>query len=173
MSEDAASYGLAIPDAGPVVEYRRTALMFVDRPTWEQSESLVNTLFTMDRTINWWIGDAILMLEAVFPQNFAQLFPDGMDAKTLANKRWVASKIIPSRRREGLSWSHHDAVAGLDEAQQEEVLMAAELNSMSVAEVRKMVKALQGKVPKEKEPKVWHVTCPECGCQFEFSEDSQ
>lgn len=170
MSEEQASYGLTIPDAGQVVEYQKTALAFRNRPTWEQSESLVNTLMTMDHAVSWWIGDAILMLEAMFPQNYTQLFPDGLDAKTLTNKRWVSSKILPARRRESLSWSHHDAVAGLDEAQQEEVLTTAELNKMSVSDTRKMVRAMQGKGPKEKEPKVFHVQCPECEHEFDWQD---
>ena len=39
----------------------------------------------------------------------------GFDEGTLRNRKWVAARIPLSRRRDTLSWSHHEAVAKLDD----------------------------------------------------------
>ena len=146
-----------------VVEYQSNALVFLEKPSWEQAESLVNTLMTMEAAVNHWIGDAVIYFEAVFPDVYPQLFPEHA-AKSLANMRWVSSKIEQSRRRETLSWSHHEAVSGLDRPEdQDEVLETAELNNMTVSETRKMVRAMKGKPDPVKEPKTIHVVCEHCG----------
>ena len=150
----------------PVVEYQKNALVFLDKPSWEQAESLVNTLLTMNGSVQFWLGDAMNHLAGWYPE-YEQLFPDGYSAKSLANIKWVASKIEPTRRRE-LSWSHHEAASGLDNPEdQDEVLETAELNDMTVSETRKMVRAMKGKPDPVKEPKVIHCVCPECQCEFE------
>ncbi len=150
-----------------VVEYRKNSLGFLREPSWEESEVVVETLLKMEEAVQFWIGDAMLYLSGVFPANYEQLFPDGYAAKSLANMRWVASKIEPSRRRE-LSWSHHESASGLDRPEdQDEVLETAELNSMTVSETRKMVRAMKGKPEPVKEQKTIHVVCEECQHEME------
>lgn len=155
----------------PVVEYKKNSLVFLATPSYEQAESTVNTLLTMEGAVNHWIGDAILYLEAAFPNTYTQFFPDGYKAKSLANMRWVSKRVPPSRRREGLSWSIHEAVAGLDNPDdQDEALETAALNDMTVSETRKMVRAIKGKPEPVKEPKIIHVCCEQCGHEFEVTE---
>ena len=153
---------------GPIVDYQRNALVFLQRPSWEQAESLVNTLLTMEEAIQFWLGDCMLYLSSVFPANYEQLFPDGYAAKSLANMRWVASKVPVSRRREELSWSHHEAVSGLGDETQAEVLETAVLNDMTVSETRNAFREMKGEVPVSKPPKTVHVVCEECQHEMEI-----
>ena len=154
----------------PIVEYERNALVFLQKPSWEQAESLVNTLLTMEEAIQFWLGDCMLYLSSAFPTNYEQLFPDGYAAKSLANMRWVSSKVPMSRRRVELSWSHHEAVSSLEDETQAEVLETAVLNDMTVSETRNMVKEMKGEGPVAKPPKVIHCVCPECQHAFEVTE---
>ncbi len=55
---------------------------------------------------------------------------------TLKNRASVARRIEPSRRREGLSWSHHAEVAKLDPGEAEAALSEAALYSWSVDRLR-------------------------------------
>jgi len=150
MTEQQAEYAIS---KQTVAEYQKDSLSFNRVPTWEEAEIVVNSLMRMDAAVNWWIGDAILFLEACFTEDYTQLFPEGYAAKSLANMRWVASRIQPSRRREPLSWSHHEAVASLDEQLQDELLQMAEEEGWTVKQIREAARAAQGKLPAPKQDK--------------------
>jgi len=81
----------------------------------------------------------------------------------------VASRITPVRRLATLSWSHHEAVAGLEPDQQDGLLAQAEVEGWTVREIRGAARELIGKLPKPKEPKAIKikVKCPECEAEFE------
>ena len=136
----------------PVAEYQENSLSFNHPPTWEEAETVVKTLLRMDGAIQWWWGDTMLILDATFGEEYVQLFPDGYAAKSLANMRWVASRIAPSRRRE-ISWSHHEAVAPLEEKLQDELLQIAIEEQWTVRQMREAARAAQGKLPAPKEDK--------------------
>jgi len=136
----------------PVAEYQENSLSFNHPPTWEEAETVVNTLLRMDGAIQWWWGDTLLILDATFGEEYTQLFPDGYAAKSLANMRWVASRIPPARRRE-VSWSHHEAVTPLEEQVQDELLQMAVDEQWTVRQIRAAARAAQGKLPAPKEDK--------------------
>ena len=60
----------------------------------------------------------------------------GFDEGTLRNRKWVAARIPLSRRRDTLSWSHHEAVAKLDDGDADALLAAAETYSWPVRRMR-------------------------------------
>jgi hypothetical protein len=67
------------------------------------------------RGSQWWLGDALNYGEGAYGEAHAQYVEQaGYSVKTLLNLSWVAAAVAPERRREDLSWSHHEAVAGLD-----------------------------------------------------------
>jgi len=150
------TYEVARPDAG-IVQYNHNSLSFIQQPTWEQAEVVVETLLKMSGAIQFWMGDTILMVEGCFPQTYTQLFPDGYKSKSLANMRWVSSRVDPSRRRGELSWSHHEAVGALEPGMQDDLLAEAIIEQWTVSQLRAAVRLAQGKLPAQQKP------CP--GCQ--------
>jgi hypothetical protein len=92
----------------------------------------------------WWIGDCLNWL---YPndKSHGRFTPwvgaTGLDEKTLYNLKWVCSRIEISRRREGLTYSHHAEVAPLEPEEQEYWLARAD-------EERWSAKALRAKLRK-------------------------
>jgi len=65
--------------------------------------------------LRWSIGDWLLFGEGKFGEEAAQIADAvGRSVHTMQNYTWVCSRVAPSRRRPELSWSHHEAVAGLE-----------------------------------------------------------
>jgi hypothetical protein len=95
--------------------------------------------------VRWLIGDWLLVGEALYGERHAQwVEATGYDAGALANFRWVASRIPPSRRREEpCSWGHHEAVAGLEAEEQEALLGRAVASRWTRAQLREAVHALR------------------------------
>jgi hypothetical protein len=60
----------------------------------------------------------------------------GYDVQSLMNMSYVASRFEPSRRRPGLSFSHHAELAGLAPEDQELWLDRAEAGGLSVRALR-------------------------------------
>lgn len=60
----------------------------------------------------------------------------GIDAKTLRNIVYVASRFELSRRRDNLTWTHHAEVAALEASEQEEWLDRAVDLRLSATDLR-------------------------------------
>jgi hypothetical protein len=133
----------------------------------------------MGRNVGWWIGDWLRFGNAAYGERYVRAARvTGYDIQTLMNMVYVASHIDPSRRREGLSWSHHAEVACLSPAEQDRWLDRAEEERLSVRclrqELRRERRALEapddgGRAqltqtaaadPHEGESQV---VCPSCG----------
>jgi len=77
-------------------------------------EESAERLMFIEAGIQWTVGDWFNMGERIYGEMYSQV----MDASklaygTLANYKYVASKVEFSRRRENLSYSHHQEVASL------------------------------------------------------------
>jgi len=95
----------------------------------------------IEGAVHWWIGDWLNYGEKTYGETYAQaMSKTGLPYGTLANDKFVASKIEFSRRREKLSWSHHYEVAALEPAQQDELLDQAEAERLSMRQLRQAVK---------------------------------
>ena len=152
----------------PIVDYQENALVFLDKPTEEQAESVVDTLIRIHTSSGIWIGDAAIQLEAYYPQTYSQFFPDGEISKTILNKMAIARKIPPSRRRNACP-SVVDVAAGFDSVEeQDELISLAADGGHTVEEIRQIAREMKGKPPKQ--PKVHSVACPECNHVFIFEE---
>jgi len=142
--------GLVLP--GAVSE---TALALPDGLTFDEWAQVGEALGTMDRASAWWTGDWINAGERHYGESYAQaLDRTKLDYQTLANRAWVASRVEFSRRRENLSWGHHEVVAALGPAEQDTWLDRAEVEGWSVHELRRAIKApllLEAPVPAEGE----------------------
>jgi len=123
------------------------------------------------RCIQWLLGDWIAYGNAKFGERYARAAKiTGYDTQTLMNMVYVASHFPISRRREGLSWSHHETLAGLRLEEQEHWLDQAVAHRWSVSDLRTMVRAARSEDPPAVEEGGRStsrsgavVSCPRCG----------
>lgn len=132
------------------------------------------SLGTLGRCSKWWIGDWIRYGNSKFGERYTRATTiTGYDAQSLMNMVWVASRFDISRRRENLSWSHHEAVASLEADEQEKWLDRASENRLSVADLRLELRTAR-KAAAEEEPEDEvdeegnEVTCPHCRRPFKL-----
>ncbi len=93
------------------------------------------------RCIQWLLGDWIAYGNERFGERYARASKiTGYDSQTLMNMVYVASRFEISRRRENLSWSHHETIAALDHHEQDRWLDQAQANRWSVADLRMMLR---------------------------------
>jgi hypothetical protein len=130
-------------------------------------------LGAMGRCGQWGLGDWIRYGNTKFGERYTTASRiTGYDAQTLMNMVYVASRYEISRRREGLSWSHHEAAAALDPEEQDRWLDLAEAQKISVSDLRAELRsarraaekaasnASQTETPRENP----HLeVCPTCG----------
>lgn len=82
----------------------------------------------MGRSAGWWIGDWLRYGNAAYGERYVRAArATGYDVQTLMNMVYVASRFPASRRRENLSWSHHEALAALEPEEQDMWLDQASL----------------------------------------------
>jgi hypothetical protein len=94
-------------------------------------------LGAMGRCGQWGLGDWIRYGNAKFGERYARAASiTGYDVQTLMNMVYVASRFEISRRRENLSWSHHETLAALDPAVQDHWLDQAVTKRLSVSDLR-------------------------------------
>ena len=100
------------------------------------------------------IGDAILQGEHLFgEESYGAVDEMGLSPEAMKEYVRVAQRVPPSRRRKGLSWSHHRAVAALEPPAQKEWLAKAKSEGLSHHALRDELR--NGAEPRE--------TCPTCG----------
>ncbi len=93
------------------------------------------------RRIQWLLGDWIAYGNEKFGERYSRASKiTGYDTQTLMNMVYVASRFVFSRRREKLSWSHHETLAALEFDEQEHWLDEAERHRWSVSDLRLMLR---------------------------------
>ena len=109
---------------------------------WKQAG---HALLKCKDSVNFWIGDWINYGIAEYGDKYAtalEVFKAegsagyGLDEGTLRNIASIASRVDLSRRRDNLSFTHHEAVAHLPAREQDHWLAMAAMNSFSVSELR-------------------------------------
>jgi len=94
------------------------------------------------RCIQWLLGDWIAYGNTKFGERYARASKiTGYDPQTLMNMVYVASRFPISRRREKLSWSHHEALASMDADEQDRWLDEVSEHRWSVLDLRMMLRA--------------------------------
>lgn len=133
-------------------------------------------LGAMARCGQWGLGDWIRYGEARFGERYSRPAKiTGYDVQSLMNMVYVASRFDISRRREDLSWSHHEAVASLEPHIQDYWLDRAIEDKLSVADLRGELRAARrssegissadGAAPQEADA-ADSIVCPQCGCHI-------
>jgi hypothetical protein len=148
----------------------------LDLPQWAAAG---RRLGAMGRCSQWTVGDWVRYGHARFGERYAPAARiTGYDVQTLMNMVYVASRFDVSRRRENLSWSHHETVAPLDIEQQEYWLDHAATEKLSIADLRlelrsarrKQSRILRQDISPAPEKQLGSSTalviCPNCGEQF-------
>lgn len=96
---------------------------------------------SVGRNIQWLLGDWIAYGNEKFGERYARASKiSGYDPQTLMNMVYVATHFPASRRRENLSWSHHEALAALGPEDQERWLEQAVEHRWSVSDLRTMLR---------------------------------
>ena len=114
------------------------------------------------RHLMFYLGDLLLYGEQRWGERVYQFAEHaGYSPKTMLNAMWVSRMIAPSRRRDALSFGHHDAVAALPEAQQTQLLNEAEealqCQPMSVKTFRALVKQHAPNPSPSPSPSLWMI----------------
>jgi hypothetical protein len=109
--------------------------------SFEQWRETGKRLGLLGRASQWWIGDWINFGASTYGDRWQETANvTGYDTGTLMNMARVAGRIEYSRRREQLDWSHHEAVAGLSEEEQDDWLAQAAEHGWSVKTLRSAIK---------------------------------
>lgn len=115
----------------------RVGLVQDGEPTFEQYLELAKYLRHVEAAVHWLIGDMLVQAEAKWGQRYEQIMDEtGFEYGTCANDKMVSKGVDFSRRREKLSWTHHQAVAGLEPLDQDNLLQTAETCGWSVKDLR-------------------------------------
>lgn len=156
-------------------DHRNTGLLVVGSPTLAQWKSEGETLLTVQRSLGWWVADWLAIGEARFGEDMClQAISEKWSPGYLANCKWVGSRFIPSRRRESLTFSHHQDLASYTQEEQEEWLDRCEAEGWSRAELRRELRIAKGEGMEEE----WQIVRESelrCVCgrkyRFELAED--
>ncbi len=126
------------------------------------------------RCVQWLLGDWIVYGNERFGERYSRASKiTGYDPQTLMNMVYVASRFPVSRRRENLSWSHHETLAALEPDEQDSWLDQAEGHRWAVSDLRTMLRLsrkrslaerFEGEEPKADDPaQTPTLKCPRCG----------
>jgi hypothetical protein len=141
-------------------------------------------LGSIGRAVSWWIGDWVNYGNTRFGEKYSRAARiTGYDVQSLMNMAYVAARFSCTRRREGLSWSHHAEVAGLEADVQETWLDRAEKTRLSVHGLRDELRTWRAQLWKADESSQpdsrpgsqtgcadEHVVCPQCGFKIASKE---
>lgn len=98
----------------------------------EQAEAIGVLLGRMHMSLRFAIGDWLLFIEAVYPEQWSQMAEVlHLSEETRREYMRVSERVPRSRRRPRLDWSHHRAVAALAPADQKQWLKRAETERLS------------------------------------------
>jgi hypothetical protein len=126
----------------PGISVSPTALTVTDvNIPFEQVQYAFDNAVRLGETVRWWVGDLIVYADDRWGEGYAQLLEDAQLSERQAERyRYVAQQVAASRRRENLSFSHHEVVAPLQPPDQQRLLALAESGGFSVAALREAVK---------------------------------
>lgn len=136
------------------VNYTTTSLKLPTNLAYEKWASIMGTLSQIDKSCQWWIGDAWVFGDHTYGERAAAV-TDGESFQTCRNAGWVSRKFETSRRRDVLPWAYHEAVASLPPQKADELLDKVEANrgDWNRKKLREAVKVLLAKPVNEKPAK--------------------
>jgi len=149
----AAGDALAIRDDGSIQFGAFTltgrGLVQTGKSTETEWEALGGVLARFDGAISWMVGDWMVMGEREYGKTYddvARAF--GYERDTLYTYAWLCRHVNISIRIEMLSSAHHRLIAAMPEPVQRAALEYARRWSLTVADMRKTIKAV-GRLPED------------------------
>lgn len=124
-------------------EITKVGVVIKGHPSFEEFQRVYDTWQDINRLSAWAIGDLLHYAETRYGETYSQLMDEtGLSYGRLANLKYLSGAVPISRRREGLSLSHHQAVAFLADrpAEQERLLDRAVGGRMNREEFREYVR---------------------------------
>jgi hypothetical protein len=148
MQTDVDVEALDIDSASEIVatygpfELTRTAAIAMCDATFDEWAATFKWCQAVEKASPFWVGDLVAYGE----QKYGEMYAQAMDATrysygTLANAAYVARRVESSRRREHLSFGHHQEVAPLPPQEQTEWLDKAEVQELTIQQLRIHIKA--------------------------------
>ena len=130
------------------VRWDEVSLDIPENTAFDDWSRLGATLQQMERAVMWWIGDWLRFGERKYGETYAQAIEaTGYAEGTLKNAKYVAERFSEtSRRRDDLSFGHHQAVAALPPADADAVLAEAASGRVSVSGVKAIARQEKNRV---------------------------
>lgn len=122
------------------IAFTPTGLSMPDDLSFDEWADYGERLFAMERGVMWAIGDWWRFGEHRYGERAAQALDSRYAFGTLSNAGYVAGAIETSRRREVLSFAHHQEVAALPSDEQDYWLDEAERGEWTRNELRARIK---------------------------------
>jgi len=128
---------LAVPGEMPFPGTLTKTSLALETDDYDKWSRIVLKLEEVGKAHMWWIGDALNYGERCFGEIWAQVVDDtGYSVNTVKAAMYVSSRVSPERRREELSFGHHQVVASLDPDAQTRWLTLAVNRGWSIADLR-------------------------------------
>lgn len=110
-------------------------------PTYEQWIAVGEFIKKAEHSVQMWLGDWVNYGQTNYGGKYTQaLEATDYEYSTLRNAAYVAGRVPKEIRREGLSFSHHQAVASLEPVDQDRLLGEAEENNWSRTQLQSKVR---------------------------------
>ena len=144
-------------------------LILRDGLLFKRFEEIVQNLESMQRNLNWFIGDAVVYGEKTYGESCYQAFSGfermGFALERIKQAGWVASKFPPGTRVLALPWAAHRIVAALPEPERAELLARAEAEGMSTRELREAIQQASEPAGGDPEGCAHEWKCSKCGAK--------
>ena len=127
----------------PKCRFSDTSLEIDPAISGKEYLNLWDGLKKVSGVLPWWIGDAYIFGELNEGFRFDSVLSNfRLEYKktTIRNCVYVCSRIPPSRRRDKLTFGHHQAVAPLEPSEQDYYLDLAQRGGYSVKALRQLIK---------------------------------
>lgn len=99
-------------------------------------------LYAIGDSLQWAVADWCRAMQDKYGEKCYQVIEDaGLNKHTAMNRMWVGERFPSARRVPALSFSHHDAVAGLEAPEQDRLLARAVEGRLTRSAFRELVKA--------------------------------
>jgi hypothetical protein len=122
-------------------KFHENGLEPIGDPTMQDWLTCGRFIYQSSKSIHFVIGDWLAFGEFKWRDSYREAVAlTGFKYQTLADDKWVSSRIELSRRRDNLSFEHHKEVAKLPDDQQEELLSYAEDKQLNRDDFRKVVR---------------------------------
>jgi len=119
----------------------RISLIIPNNLQYVEWENIGDYLKNIERSVQWWMGDWLNYGEHTYGEKYSQaLYMGEYEYQTLANFKWVSSRVEFSVRTENLSWEHHKVVAPLIKKEQVFFLNIAVEEKLSVRELKELIR---------------------------------